>query len=267
MNPRRLTSEEEIILDAIIAQRGGAWGDIFEYDMKKTQEYFAKTGIFAKYKLSYYEQAKIIMKLSDDGIIDIDYIVSVEFTNNCRTTFEPNLPLIETDRPFFWAKQKDWAYETYQLKGLISIEYCYKQLHGIPMRMTRNDIDYINSAYRVSHTIQLKLDENHLCLSLKIDQEPWRRLPPLHDDKPPFQILRYAYNHHDKIIDRDELIKNGINVKGKYLRTQVFSDNNTVQALSPLLLKLEKDSIMFITDPVKLTLNELNKLKTKLKIF
>lgn len=81
------------------------------------------------------------------------------------------------------------------------------------------------------------------------------------------KVLRYAYRHHDKMITRNTLQKADTNVENKYIKSQAFEKNKTVRILAPLILKIDKDSIMFPTKPVRITSNQLNKLKTGLFTF
>ena len=261
-----LEPKDEAMIDAIIFQRLNNYNSIFNYDYDKGQEYLNGTGRSVKYVIAREDQFDIIQKLSNAGIIDMDYIVNVEFLNNLRSVTNSDIPLIESKEKFFWANQKKWAYEFYQLDGEIELEKVYeKYKSGVFIRMTKDDIAYIKKNYRASHIMQLALDRKRSCLKIKFDQDDWVFLTTLDATKAPYRILDYAYRHAGHAVKMSELLEAGIITEkesGKYMKSQMFSDNGTVQALD----LLTTNEITFVKVR-KITPAKLETLKTDLKII
>jgi len=105
---------------------------------------------------------------------------------------------------------------------------------------------------------------------MKIDKSGWIFFRALDHQKIPYKILSYAYKCAGRPVDKDELFEEGIITKEerkKYLKTQIFSDNKTVQILNSLsLMGLNKNEITFIKVK-RLTSAKLEALKTSLKII
>ena len=197
-----------------------------------------------------------------DSIVDKDFINNYRFAQNLNCTSDELMP------DYFWLNNTDWARERYQHDGSISIEEAYS-LYGSGMfiRMTRSEANELTDNYIANHVVRLKIDLNRNCLCIKVDDEKdWLYSPALHENKDPFEILLYAFSNPNKRITREELFnEKGIDVKKKYLKSQVFSDNGAVKALSQTqLLDLEKKWLM-VRKVAKLTTNELNKLKSVFK--
>lgn len=270
MSLRNLEPEEWAVLEAIFSQCCSISGSdyVFEYNFTKTQEYLIENGIIVKYELTKLKQFEIINKLANDRIIDVDYIVDAKWINKYRAVYTSSARPIESGQDLFWAKQTDWAYDTFQLGGLVSIRECYdKYGSAIFIRMSLHDIKSIEEKYRKNHEVQLKFDGINSCLSLRIDDKEWRRISQLHSGGVPYQVLHSAYcDHPNQTITRSELIAAGIKLGGRSLISQVFSDNSAVKALNHLLLEVDNDSILFITKPVMVTLADLIKLEANLKI-
>lgn len=266
-----LEPREEAIIDAVICQRVNNYSNIFNYDYDRAQEYLNGAGKSVKYAITREDQFDIIQKLSDAGIIDMDYIVNVEFINNLRSTNNSNIQLVKSKERFFWAKQKNWAYEFCQLNGGIELEEVYSKYKSDTfINMTKEDIAYIDKKYRANHVVQMAVDGKRSCLKMKIDKGDWVFFRTLDPQKIPYKILSYAYKCAGRPVDKDELFEEGIITKeerGKYLKTQIFSDNKTVQTLNSLsLMGLNKNEITFIKVK-RLTSAKLEALKTSLKII
>ena len=270
MAVRVLTKEEEAIVDAIIDQRLKKFGNIFEYDFVKAQEFLSRNGVSAQYVISFYKQLEIIQRLATEKIINMDFIVDVEFINKVRSAMGPNTPPLKSDKRFYWLNNTDWAYETYQLNGLKSIEEACSDCGGkICINMTEGDIENINYAYKASHIIEAWIDKNNYCLCISFDHGEKHNFQSLDPDKAPLKILRYAcYMCPNKEVNRKELHKRGIITEAaskKSLKTQVFSDNGPVKALNPLLIEIDNDKIIFRRSK-NITLAELEGLKSKLRL-
>ena len=191
------------------------------------------------------------------------------FVNKYRSIQNPNY---ESDNPtpkLLWANHTDWAYKSCQLDGRISIKDAYATDGGkYFIRMTTDEAKEIINAHVANHTVQLGLNTNRNCLCIKIDNEgDWINFPSLHEDKDPFKILAFAFKHPNRKITREMLHESKIaDVRNKYLKTQVFSDNSTVKALSQSsLLDLDKNFIL-VRKNVTITADELDELKASLNI-
>lgn len=217
---RELRPEEEAVLDAIIAQRIDCESDYFEYDYKKVREYLNKTGTSRKLIITPDIQRKIAIELSFAHIIDMDSIVDKVFINNLRSVQNPNYVPDESMPDYFWLNNTDWASEYYQHDGTISVEEAYSLYgSGIFIRMTRDEASELTNDYINNRVVKLKIDlsRNRLCIKAD-DEEDWLCSPALHEDRPPFKILCYAFNNPNRKISRDELYnKAGIDVRKKYL--------------------------------------------------
>lgn len=268
MDIETLSPEEEAILDAIIQQRLSNYGDIFELSFSDLQNYLNNTGVSTKYLITPEKQLEIIQKLSRSRIIDMDWIVNAEFIENYRSISCPNYQPKELKEKLYWYNQTEWAYKSVQLDGRISIEKACATNKGKNfIRMTIDDIKKIETHYKRIHRVKLTLNKDRLCLCIKINNQSLQSLQPLKDGKTPFKILKYAFDNRNRTITRKELSKEAnIDIGNRYLRTQVFKDNSTVQALIPKFLDITTDTITFNTKPVKLNLSELNTLKAGLNI-
>lgn len=268
MAPITLKPKEEAVLDAIVRQRLKNIGDIFELDLQELQKELIRSGFAMKYTITRDRLLEIIMRLSDCHIVDMDWIVDMKFINNYRSVNIPDYKPNESVPDYYWANKTEWAYRTFQLNGRIGIEKANENDGGkFFARMAVEDIDNIKNNFKRIYKVQLLLNKDRLCLLLKINNENPIPLPPFKDGKTPYMVIKYAYDHPNKQITRGELRRAGINLGEKYLKSQVFSDNDTIKALSPLFIDIKRHEITFFKKPKMLNLNELNSLKVKLKII
>ena len=272
MTPRKLSIEEEAVIDALIFQWVNTEGDILEYDYKKLQKRLNETNNSVNCRISLDKQRKIVDNLSKDGILDTDWIVDAEWYNKYHSALDSNYTPIKTKPRYFWAKQTSWAYETFQLNGLISIDDAYKKHGGrLYIRMTEDDIKNIDYNYRASHTVDSKLlkDKNlKPCFYVVIDEEEPILISELREGKKPLKILVMAFKKRGTKIHRSDLINAGIlyeEDRNKSLKSDIFKDNRNISNAAPFLLEIDSDYIK-IRNPYKATLSELNQLKNKLKI-
>ncbi|MDO4889232.1 MAG: hypothetical protein Q4A25_00865 [Candidatus Saccharibacteria bacterium] len=152
------------------------------------------------------------------------------------------------------------------MNGLRSIEEVDAEDGGeMFVRMAEDDIQRIKDS-RKNQKVYLKLDTERLTLLIRTDgEENWKIISKLKDDCLPFKVLKCAYKYCGKKITREMLKKSGVDVQNKYLRTQVFSDNEAVKTLAPELLEIDKDTIIFRTEAI-LTPRKLKKLQKLSKI-
>lgn len=269
MTLKPLKPEEQAVLDAIIFQRANSESDIFEYDYRVVRERLNKTDASRKYIITPNDQRRIITDLSYSHIIDMDSIIDAKFIKNFRSVQDPKYMQSETMPNFFWLNSTDWAYKYMQLEGAIDIEKAYSMYgSAVFINMTTEEAKRLSDDYIDDHVVQLGIDTNRNCLYIKIDKKRGCLYSPaLHEDKPPFKILCYAYANHNKKISREELFtKQKIDVRDKYLKSQIFSDNGAVRALSQTpLIDLDKDYIL-VRKIAKLTSSELAELRKFFKI-
>ena len=260
-------SKEEAVLDAIIAVRLNNENDIFEYDCKEVQSYLNQIAVPKGLIITLDAQRDIVMDLSKKRILSIDQIVDNRYDNMFHLNIDPYCVDVLHSRPdFSWANQTDWAYEKLQENGRISIGDAYaKYGDKIFIKMTSEDIENINYNCRASHEVQLAFDRKNPHLCIKIEDGNWKCISRLDAKQSPYLILKYAFLHPGKQITRSELSEKKIVTESRSLISQVFSDNNSVKALIPLMLEIDSDSIIFRRN-VKTTLREVNRLKAIFKI-
>ncbi len=257
-----LTPAEIAVLDAIIAQRIDSEGDVFGLNCSKIREHLNKTGASKKLFITPSVQRGIIFDLSQAHIIDMDCIVDSGFIHNYRASQNPKYAPDKSMPKYFWSNNTDWAREVCQLNGFISIERAYSLDNGaIYIKMTEKDMENLMYKYTASRIVQLKIDKDRNCLSIKIEDGNWLHSPALHEDRIPFKILSYAHEKPGQRISRQLLEREGINVGKKYLKTQVFGNNRTVEILSLTpLLDLDRDYIIFRRKAM-LTVGQVKKLR------
>lgn len=264
-----LQPEERAVLNAIIAQRLDSEGDIFEYDYKKAREFLNGNGDSRRLFITPKDQRRIVIELASRDIIDADEIVNREFFDNLRSSINPKYVPDESAPAYFWWRNKPWARKSCQLGGLIPVKMAYELDKGaLYIRMTKEEAKSLNNSYNADHVVQLAIDENRTRLGIRVDKHrDWLYSASLHEEKAPYQILCYAFKKPEMKITRDELFdKTRIDVRDRYLGSQVFSDNGTVKALSRTpLLELDKEWIL-LKKAAKLTTNQLDILKTVFKI-
>lgn len=267
---KELSSAEIAVLDVIIDQRINSEGDIFKYDYRELQKCLKENNASRKHMITPDVQRKIVMDLSKFRIIDMDTIVNREFIDNYRSTQNPNYIPDESIPKFFWMNSTDWAYKHCQLDGRIGIEKVYNLDKGaVYIRMTKDEAAELNGTYIANHIVQLEIDMNRNRLRIKVDNKGgWLYSSSLHEDSNPFKIICYAFKNSNRRITREELFeKEGIDVRNKYLKSQVFSDNEAVKSLSQTqLLDLEKEWLI-LKKAARLTAKELNNLKSVFRHF
>lgn len=264
---RKLEPKEVAVLDAIIDLRLNGEDDIFEYDHKAVQESLNRTGDSKRLLITLDVQRKIVMDLSRKQIISTDWIADNRFDNMFHVRINPyctDMPKSRSD--YSWANQTNWARKKLQEKEGLSIEEAYVKYKGkLFIKMTKEDIGMINYDYMPSHKVRLAFDAKNPHLCIKIDDEDWRCISRLDSRQSPYKILKYTIAHPGKRITRKILSDKKIVKESRSLKTQVFSDNEKVKALIPLLLEIDSDSILY-KGCISITLCELNGLKVALKI-
>lgn len=269
MIKRTLSSEEKIILDTIIAQRVDSEGDIFEYDYKIAREYMRKSGISRKLMITPKIQREIIVKLSSEHIIDSDVIINTGFIDNLRISQNSNYVPDKSMPKFYWLNGTTWAYEDLQLGGKISAEKIYELNDGgLFIRMTEGEAKKITENYIANKIVYLKIDADECCLCLKIGKDQnWVNISTLHDGSLPYKVLFYAWQNANKKVTLQEMLKAGIisSTDAKRYMTSIFQRNTPVKVLSPKMLELGTNSIIF-RDKANYTTDEINALKDRLRI-
>ena len=267
--PRALEEDEEAIVDLFIDLAGEQIGDIIELNLEQLQKLLHKSGAWKKYKLTSPKQFEIIRRLSEEGIISMDCIVDRDFINNYRSVYTPECKPIEDAPKLFWLNNTDWARETFQLNGHLTIEQAYENHHGsFFIKMTLDDVEKIEYYYKATHELKLSVDDKKKCLCLQIDEEKPIKFNTLAEDKNPYKILKLLNDTEGNIVtrNREQLKKAGIkNIMKTSLSTQMFSDNGPVKAFAKhkLLILLEPDEITYIKS-MKATLNQIHLLKADL---
>lgn len=269
---KELNDKEIAVLDAIIFLRINSESDVFEYDSKKVQDYLNRTGNSKKHLITPDEQRKIVIKLAFDNVIDADAIVDRDFIDTFRSVQNPEYKIDESIPKYFWWYGKQWAYETCQLNGFISIEKAYELNGGtINIRMTKDEAEKLRTYYMESHTVYLKLHDGKCCLCVSVDgKNNWKHLRALTYDSVPYKILHCAcaQKHINREVNLKTICKEeGIeedDLRSKYM-SGIFQHTGSVNALKPKLIELRKKSIIF-KQRANYTYNELCDLKSKLKI-
>ena len=265
----KLGLKEIAVLNAIIALRLNSENDILEYDRKAVQEQLNRTNDSKNLLITLDVQRKIVMDLSERGILITDQITDNRFDNMFHLHIDPYCTNFSNSRPSYsWAHQTSWARKEFQEKEGLSAEEAYAKYGGkLFIRMTTRDIAAIDYNYMPSHKVRIAFDKrnpHHLCM--QIDNERWKCISRLDPNQPPYKILKYAVAHPGASITRKDLSDNNIVKESRSLRTQVFSDNEKVKTLIPLLLEIDSDSILY-KGSAFVTLRELDELKTNLKII
>ena len=271
---RKLEDDEEAVIDALVYLQISSGGDfILDYDEKMTHNRLVKTGEAFEYKITLGKLRKIISKLCDDHILNVDWIVDAKWHNKVYPLIDPKSMPVNPEPKYFWANQTSWAYESLQLNGLMSVEDVYKkdgcQLY---IKLDQKEMNKIDHNYRASHTIDTKLARNKSkkpCFYVIIDGGEPICISELRDDKKPLKILVSAFRKKGTMIYRSDLIEDGIlseEDRNKSLRSDIFKDNKHILNVDPLLLEMHSDRLM-VKKSQKVTLNELNQLKTRLKIL
>lgn len=230
-NFKELEDEDIILIKAIIYLCGNSkLYPICVYDAMEIQGYLNKKGYFSKYKFYYDKQFEVLNKLINKNIIEADQIVS----NN------PNLITPDDIPTLHWKNDKDWAHKIIQFNDYIGIEEAYKKYgSNILIKMTTDDAQKIHNTYLSDRLVELMFDTFMDSLKIRVDKKEWTRLPAFDTDKNPFKVIKYAWEHKNEFVTRDDMIKYGIidkKYENKYLKSQILEGNATVQALSPLLI-------------------------------
>ena len=262
----QLKPKEVAVLNAIISRRIDGDSDIFRYDCKEIQEYLNKTGSSRKPIITLDAQRKIVKDLSERRILDTDQIIDNRLNNVFHFKVDPYCIDVTEPKPdFSWKNHTYWAREEFQTKEGLSIEEAFaKYGNTLFIKMTEKHIETIDYNYMPSHKIQLAFDRKNPYLCIKFDDENWKCISRLNPTKSPYKILKYALAHPNKRITRKDLSDNNIVKESRSLNSQVFSDNEVVKALEPLLLEKDSDSIL-VRKSVAVTLCEMNELKAALK--
>ncbi len=270
---KELGLEEMAVLDAIIVLRLSSENDIFEYDCKEVQKNLNRSDDSKDLIITLDIQRKIVMDLSRKRVLSTDRIIDNRFKKNFQLRIDPyciGVPCPRSD--FFWENKTHWAYEELQEGGRISIEDAYaKYGDKLFIKMTKEDIDAINYNYRASHTVETKLAKNKdlkPCFYVIIDGGKPICVSELRENKKPLKILVSAFRKKGTTVYRSDLIEEGIlpaEDRDKSLRSDIFKDNKHILNADPFLLEIHSDRLM-VKKSQKVTLNELNQLKTRLKI-
>lgn len=270
--PRALKEDEEALVDTLIYLAGEQLDDIIMLTPEKLQKALNKTGAWKKHRMTSGEQLNMILKLSKEGIINMDRIISTEplIKRPPFYEFDPNPVIIDMPK-YIWLNNTDWAYEAFQQKEFLTTEQAYEKYGDtIFIKMAPDDIEKIEYYYKATHELKLSVDDKKTCLCLQIDEDKPIKFASLDASKNQYKILKYLYGTEGNEVtrDRDQLKKAGMNVGKNSLSTQTYSDNRTVQALAKheLLMRLSSDEITFIKT-TKATLNQIHELKTDLKLI
>ena len=277
-NMQSLTQKELAVLRSVVVQRRGSYGDVFEYDYTRGQQYLACNSTSRKYVIDIARHHEIMKKLSDNHVISLDYLRKID-PPDPRSIFNSNIPYVEfelnmqrasymgTKPIIFWANSTEWACDYFQKSGQRSIEEVYTEIGSAHyVKMTNEDIKDIEERYEAKYEVVLRLCEDPPCLAIAIDREKIVRFRRMYDEQLPFQVLKHAYDNPNELIARNDLRRAGIKIGKKSIKSQIFGTNPTVLALDPMFLTLNSDSIMFKTEPVHISLAKLKELKNTLRI-
>ena len=250
MTLRDLTSEEEIILDLIIKQReqSGRDDNCFIYSVSEGQKQLTLNGRAKQYGIDPQHQRETIQKLTDDGIIDADWIIASKSSGS-------DIVFARHDREYMWEK--------YGVSLLLSDRKSYEDAFFI--KISFSQIKEINDKCRIKYPCTLSYDDAKCNFVVTCNDTGERYIvsnSKLKSGFPPSEVLRIALQSDDKYAIKDDLVdKYGITqIKNKSIATQVFDKNSVVRnELSPFV-RLKSDSIR-VYPTVKLSLFQLECIK------
>ena len=169
------------VLELVITQRAGSSSNVFKYDFSLMRQKLKETQDFNKYSVDAEMQRALLKQLGNEGFIHVNYVDE----NN-----------------------RAWKHDTKIIAELIAPDFNpLAHLTDVYIYLPLEDIEPLEYQYGLgTYSAELFLEYGHFIV--KCNGRKYR-MPQLTEDRPPAQILEYAFRHHDSIVTRDDLLRDG----------------------------------------------------------
>lgn len=243
---RKLTPEEDAVFEAIIQQRNSLTDDCFCYNFAKAEIFLCSIGASVRLGLGQTEQAAIIRKLTQDGLLNADW----QKTDDDGAVIKGK-----------FANDSDWVPSEIQLDSLV---YDYGPDSLFVINISFKHIKTINEMCREKHRVMLSYDDSKsrfviICAETGETLE----IKKLKAGMRPHEVLKVAVQAPRTIITRDALNKlpnTVVHVKKDSIATQVFDDASIVRNELLPFVKLTNESIQ-VNPIANMTLVELEAIR------
>ena len=250
MTLRIFTPEEDAVFEQICKQReeSDPNEDHFVYFVDKGQKGLQSNGKAVEYGIGSREQIKIIRKLTKDGILDANWIVS---RNSGRINLEYH------DEKWLQDNYFSSFYVDFYIDDIDYHNYFFVQLDFSRIRI-------INDSCRAIYPCELLYDKDQYSFYVRRkDNDETYFISKLKKDMMPFQVLLYAYNSKHMHATREGMNKSGdrrVYIGKASIATRVFAKKSVVRnELSPFVTLGSED--IDINKEADLTFNQLKALE------